>query len=81
MYPYELKNYYLAKGYSLNDRVGTSYLEYQYEDILNKVTDLYNEYGEVHRSICAMVIEMRKGGKIMFTRVLNDENRTRRHIF
>lgn len=32
--PYELKDYYLNKGYSLNDRVGTSYLEYQYEDIL-----------------------------------------------
>lgn len=32
--PYELKDYYLAKGYSLDDRVGTSYLEYQYEDIL-----------------------------------------------
>lgn len=32
--PYELKSYYLNKGYSLNDRVGTSYLEYQYEDIL-----------------------------------------------
>ena len=25
---------YLAKGYSRNDRVGKSYLEYQYEDIL-----------------------------------------------
>ncbi|MGI6325329.1 MAG: peptidoglycan D,D-transpeptidase FtsI family protein [Bacilli bacterium] len=32
--PYELKNYYLANGYSLNDRVGISYLEYQYEKIL-----------------------------------------------
>ena len=39
--PYELKNYYLAKGYSLNDRVGTSYLEYQYEDILKGTKDLY----------------------------------------
>ena len=27
--PYELKDYYLSRGYSLNDRVGTSYLEYQ----------------------------------------------------
>ena len=32
--PYELKDYYISKGYSLNDRVGTSYLEYQYEDFL-----------------------------------------------
>ena len=32
--PSELKNYYLEKGYALTDRVGTSYLEYQYEDYL-----------------------------------------------
>lgn len=32
--PYELKDYYLNLGYSLDDRVGTSYLEYQYESIL-----------------------------------------------
>ena len=39
--PYELKNYYLNRGYSLNDRVGTSYLEYQYEDILKGVKNKY----------------------------------------
>jgi cell division protein FtsI/penicillin-binding protein 2 len=39
--PYELKNYYLNKGYALNDRVGTSYLEYQYEDILRGVKNKY----------------------------------------
>lgn len=32
--PFELKDYYLNLGYSLDDRVGTSYLEYQYESIL-----------------------------------------------
>ena len=32
--PYELKDTYLSKGYSLNDRVGVTYLEYQYEDLL-----------------------------------------------
>lgn len=32
--PSELKEYYLEKGYSLTDRVGTSYLEYQYEEYL-----------------------------------------------
>src|SRR5699024_3376547 len=32
--PKELVNDYLSKGYSRNDRVGKSYLEYQYEDIL-----------------------------------------------
>ena len=30
--PKELVDDYLSKGYSLNDRVGISYLEYQYED-------------------------------------------------
>lgn len=39
--PYELKDYYLAKGYSLNDRVGTSYLEYQYESLLRGKKDKY----------------------------------------
>ncbi|WP_369351155.1 penicillin-binding protein PBP2B [Streptococcus hillyeri] len=32
--PAEEANEYLAKGYSLNDRVGTSYLEKSYEDVL-----------------------------------------------
>lgn len=39
--PYELKDYYLEKGYSLNDRVGTSYLEYQYEDLLKGEKNKY----------------------------------------
>ena len=32
--PLELKDKYLLKGYKLNDRVGVSNLEYQYEDLL-----------------------------------------------
>ena len=32
--PSELANYYLNNGYSLDDRVGISYLEYQYENYL-----------------------------------------------
>lgn len=39
--PYELKDDYLSKGYSLNDRVGTSYLEYQYEDYLKGKKNTY----------------------------------------
>ncbi len=39
--PLELKDYYLAKGYSLNDRVGVSYLEYQYEDYLRGKKNIY----------------------------------------
>lgn len=45
--PYNLKNYYLDKGYSLNDRVGTSYIEYQYENYLKgtKAKYLINNNG------------------------------------
>lgn len=39
--PKELKNKYLKKGYSLNDRVGVSFLEYQYEDILKGEKSIY----------------------------------------
>ncbi|MEG1647195.1 MAG: penicillin-binding protein 2 [Bacilli bacterium] len=41
--PYELKNHYLAKGYGISDRVGTSYLEYQYEDILKGTKTSYKK--------------------------------------
>jgi cell division protein FtsI/penicillin-binding protein 2 len=39
--PSELKDYYLNKGYSLDDRVGISYLEYQYEDYLRGTKSVY----------------------------------------
>ena len=39
--PSELKKDYLAKGYALTDRVGTSYLEYQYEDYLKGKKSTY----------------------------------------
>ena len=39
--PAELKDYYLDKGYSLDDRVGTSNLEYQYEDLLKGKKNKY----------------------------------------
>ena len=52
--PYELKNYYLKKGYKLNDRVGVTNLEYIYDDYLkgtkakyevkdNKITKIKDE--------------------------------------
>ena len=40
--PAEEKDYYLKKGYSLNDRVGISYLEKQYEEYLHGEKDLYD---------------------------------------
>ena len=39
--PADLKEYYLEKGYSLNDRVGISYLEYMYDDYLKGKKDIY----------------------------------------
>ncbi len=39
--PSDLKDYYLKKGYSLDDRVGISYLEYQYDDYLKGTKDVY----------------------------------------
>ena len=39
--PYELKDYYLANGYDLKDRVGISYLEYQYEKLLRGEKNQY----------------------------------------
>ena len=39
--PQELAKSYLEKGYTLDDRVGTSYLEYQYEDYLKGTKPVY----------------------------------------
>lgn len=39
--PAELVDYYLENGYKLNDRVGISYLEYQYEKYLKGTKALY----------------------------------------
>lgn len=39
---YELKDYYLSKGYDLYDRVGISGIEYQYNDILQGKKDIYS---------------------------------------
>lgn len=39
--PQELTSTYLEKGYSLDDRVGTSYIELQYEDYLKGTKPVY----------------------------------------
>ena len=39
--PSEKKEYYLKKGYTLDDRVGVSNIEYQYEDILKGQKNKY----------------------------------------
>ena len=49
--PKELSQYYIAKGYSRNDRVGLSNLEQQYEDVLQgkkgKITNLTDKAGNL----------------------------------
>ena len=61
--PYELKSYYLNKGYELNDRVGTSYLEYQYEDQLKGVKNKY----QVINGKYILLEEGRRGNDIKLT--------------
>ena len=49
--PKELVDYYLSKGYSRNDRVGQSYLEFQYENVLKgkkrKMRYVTNKSGKI----------------------------------
>lgn len=49
--PSDKTSYYLARGYSRNDRVGTSYLEQQYEDLLRgqqeKIRNVTNTSGDI----------------------------------
>lgn len=47
--PSDLKEEYLKKGYTLEDRVGISYLEYQYDDYLKGTKDIFEkqEVGDV----------------------------------
>ena len=44
--PKELKDHYLDLGYSLTDRVGISYLEYQYEEYLKGKKAMYELVGD-----------------------------------
>ncbi|GAE46021.1 cell division protein FtsI [Mesobacillus boroniphilus JCM 21738] len=60
--PKEKLEYYLARGYSRNDRVGLSYIEQQYEDVLHgqkaKVKNITD-----------------KGGNVLDTKVITDGQR------
>lgn len=62
--PEELASIYLEKGYSLDDRVGISYLEYQYENYLKGTKPIYkignnNEY--------ILVSQGKRGNDIVLT--------------
>jgi cell division protein FtsI/penicillin-binding protein 2 len=62
--PLELKNYYLSRGYKLNDRVGISYLEYQYEDILKGVKPKYKLLPDNNYEL---ISEGKRGNDIVLT--------------
>lgn len=62
--PAELKDYYLDKGYSLDDRVGTSNLEYQYEDILKGKK---NKYQVMNDGSYKLIEEGKRGNDIVLT--------------
>ena len=62
--PAELKEDYLDKGYSLDDRVGTSNLEYQYEDILKGKK---NKYQVMSDGSYKLLEEGERGNDIVLT--------------
>lgn len=57
--PKELKNNYIKKGYNLNDRVGTSYLEYQYDNYLKGKKSKY----KLNNDNSLTIVEEGKKGK------------------
>ncbi len=62
--PLELKDHYLENGYSLNDRVGISYLEYQYEDLLKGKK---NKYQVMNDGSYKLIEEGSRGNDIVLT--------------
>ena len=62
--PSEEKDEYLAKGYSLNDIVGTSYLEEQYEEYLKGTKAIYKT---VNSHELELVSEGKRGNDIVLT--------------
>ena len=67
--PREKLEYYLAHGYSRNDRVGLSYIEQQYEDVLHgqkaKVKNITDKGGNVLDT--QMITEGQRGKDLVLT--------------
>lgn len=67
--PLEKLDYYLARDYSRNDRVGKSYLEMQYEDVLHgqkaKVKNITDKAGNVLET--EVVSEGKRGNDLVLT--------------
>ncbi len=66
--PVEEKEYYLKQGYSLNDRVGVSYIEKQYEKYLKGKKALYEV---VNSNELKLVREGRRGNDIVLSIDIN----------
>ncbi|MGM9881993.1 MAG: peptidoglycan D,D-transpeptidase FtsI family protein [Bacilli bacterium] len=66
--PEELSKEYLKKGYSLDDRVGISYLEYQYEDYLKGTKATYRLLSD---NSYELVSEGKRGNDIVLTIDIN----------
>ena len=65
--PLNLKEYYLNKGYSLNDNVGTSYLEYEYDSYLKGTKNKY----EVENGTYKLIEEGHRGNDIVLSIDIN----------
>ncbi|WP_338754791.1 penicillin-binding protein 2 [Bacillus sp. FJAT-52991] len=67
--PKEMVDYYTSRGYSRNDRVGKSYIEYQYEDVLRgqktKVKNVTDKSGNVLDS--EVIREGQRGNDLVLT--------------
>ncbi|MFJ7975053.1 peptidoglycan D,D-transpeptidase FtsI family protein [Peribacillus sp. NPDC096379] len=67
--PSEKLDYYLSRGYSRNDRVGKSYIELQYEDVLQgnkaKVKNITDKGGNVVES--QIISEGQRGKDLVLT--------------
>ncbi len=66
--PKEEKQYYLSKGYSLNDRVGISYLEKQYEKYLRGKKEVYQV---VNSHELKLIEEGKRGNDIVLSIDIN----------
>lgn len=66
--PSELAEEYLEKGYSLDDRVGISYLEYQYEDYLKGTKATYKLLSD---NSYELLSEGKRGNDIVLTIDIN----------
>lgn len=62
--PVEEKEYYLKQGYSLNDRVGISYIEKQYETYLRGTKAVYEV---INSNELKLVSEGKRGNDIVLT--------------